>query len=292
MKREERQQLQEAYRLIRAKRKAEARALLEKALTANPRLVDGYWLYAMAASRADEARQALEIALELDPGHERARGALARLNARYPSAPSSERPAPPGETPPAPQSGVVPLAPLEGAPERGEGAADDEPPDELFPDEGEKPASAADIKLVAAKRRMSLPVVPLMAVGVGVVVLAAVVVVVLTTVQIGPCQPAAWLAAYDALMARWSGPAASLASANPDATIGQLEQLRDEVYALGGTPCMWPARDKTVALLDQLIDAVRKAADGDLQGAEAALERVARLEREREQELHLLRAMR
>ncbi len=191
MEPEARQQLRKAYQLVKAKRKAEARAILEEALTANPRLVDAYYVYSLAAATPDEAREALRIALEINPAHARAQRALARLNARYPTRAHPPEPAIPVRTP---SGGIAPLGTSDAAAPTPTPAAldDDEPPDTLFSladdvaaEDEDKPASAADIKLTAAGRAMNLPVKSLMIIGVSVVVLATVVLIVLVTLTAG-----------------------------------------------------------------------------------------------------------
>ncbi len=80
--------LEQAYQSIQHERFDEARALLQPILhdTSDP---DAWWLWANAVTEPAEARRALEVVLELEPGHDQARNFLARLDALYPVAPES-----------------------------------------------------------------------------------------------------------------------------------------------------------------------------------------------------------
>lgn len=183
-----RQQLRQAYDLIKARRKAEARAVLEEVLTANPRLTDGYYLYSLAVSTPAEAREALEIALEINPEHARSRRALEQLDRRYPlpTRELSRAAAPAVGSAIAPLDASVAVAPLRAqafAPQDDDG--DDEPPDALFSPAGDSdeeeeagPPSAAHIGLTIAGRSMNLPVGPLVAIGIGVVLIVMAVMII------------------------------------------------------------------------------------------------------------------
>ncbi|MCZ7546619.1 MAG: hypothetical protein M5R40_25235 [Anaerolineae bacterium] len=165
---EDRQQLQHAYQLVKARRKAEARAALEAILTANPRLVEGYYLYAQVASDPGEAREALEIALEIDPGYARAQRALERLSARYPARAGA-------------LAGAPAIVPLDDPPNVYVSLADADRAG-VEADDEDRPVSASDIALKPAKGRMDLPVKSLMAIGVGMVLLVTAVFVIVLSV--------------------------------------------------------------------------------------------------------------
>jgi hypothetical protein len=80
-----RQQLQQAYELIRSGRKAEAEALLLPILKANEDDANAWWLMANAVSSPDDIREALQNVLRLRPGDAKAQQMLDSLNARTPA---------------------------------------------------------------------------------------------------------------------------------------------------------------------------------------------------------------
>ncbi len=80
-----RQQLQQAYDLIKANRKSEAQALLMPILKADEDNANAWWLLANALSDPAEIREALEYVLRLRPGDAKAQKMLNDLNARSPA---------------------------------------------------------------------------------------------------------------------------------------------------------------------------------------------------------------
>ena len=77
-----RRQLQKAHKLIQAKRKSEARDVLVEILQEDETVIDAYWLWSLAAESADEAVEALEEVLRLDPQHSRAKKRIVQIKAR------------------------------------------------------------------------------------------------------------------------------------------------------------------------------------------------------------------
>jgi hypothetical protein len=253
-----REQLQQAYQLIKARRKAEAKEILIEVLTANPSLVDGYWLWSLAAETPDEAREALQEILSIDPSHERARNALERLNQRYPP----RRPEPPPAEP--------------------EVDDDELPDDDLFTplstpvlseaedeEEEDKPLSAAQIGLTSAKGAgSSIPVGPLMLIGVALVLVVMAVLIVLDSTQIGACNAQEWLDGYNALMNErgnaLSNSAGSSLTMSPELIDGYIDALKgfkSDIKGLGSRPCVRGARDNAVKIFDIIIDIFEKAKD-------------------------------
>jgi hypothetical protein len=80
-----RQQLQRAYELIRAGKKAEAEAILLPILKADEDNANAWWLLANALNTPTEIREALENVLRLRPGDAKAQKMLDDLNARFPT---------------------------------------------------------------------------------------------------------------------------------------------------------------------------------------------------------------
>jgi hypothetical protein len=80
-----RQQLQQAYDLIRTNRKSEAQALLMPILKADEDNANAWWLLANALTDPAEIREALENVLRLRPGDAKAQKMLSDLNARSPA---------------------------------------------------------------------------------------------------------------------------------------------------------------------------------------------------------------
>ncbi|GAB4440457.1 MAG: hypothetical protein Kow00120_08620 [Anaerolineae bacterium] len=79
-----RQREYEATRLIQEERFDEAVEILEDVLRQDMDNVNAWWLIANAVDAPDEAREALNKVLELNPNHAKARQMLDRLNALYP----------------------------------------------------------------------------------------------------------------------------------------------------------------------------------------------------------------
>jgi hypothetical protein len=80
-----RQQLQQAYDLIKANRKSEAQALLMPILKADEDNANAWWLLANALADPAEIREALENVLRLRPGDTKAQKMLNDLAARNPA---------------------------------------------------------------------------------------------------------------------------------------------------------------------------------------------------------------
>jgi len=80
-----RRQLQQAYEMIRANRKADAQAILMPILKADEDNANAWWLLANALTDPAEIREALENVLRLRPTDSKARQMLDNLNARSPA---------------------------------------------------------------------------------------------------------------------------------------------------------------------------------------------------------------
>lgn len=76
--------LERAYRLIQEERLDDALGILRPFLDKDPNNAAGWWLYANAVSDPNQARQALETVLRLDPKHAEARELLDQLNEATP----------------------------------------------------------------------------------------------------------------------------------------------------------------------------------------------------------------
>lgn len=79
------QDLQRAYELIKAGKKAEAEALLLPILKADESNANAWWLLSNAVSGPGETREALEQVLRLRPGDAKAQKMLDDLNRRHPA---------------------------------------------------------------------------------------------------------------------------------------------------------------------------------------------------------------
>lgn len=95
----------EATRLIQEERFDEAVGILEEILRHDINNVNAWWLIANAVDAPDEAREALNMVLKLNPNHAKARQMLDRLNSLYPEAPGGA----PAE---APTATIEPTEPL------------------------------------------------------------------------------------------------------------------------------------------------------------------------------------
>jgi tetratricopeptide (TPR) repeat protein len=82
-----RQQLQQAYELIKGKQRQQALEILLPILQADENNVNAWWLLANAVTEPNDAREALENVLRLRPDHANARKMLDDLNRRYPPPP-------------------------------------------------------------------------------------------------------------------------------------------------------------------------------------------------------------
>jgi hypothetical protein len=80
-----RRQLQQAYDMIKANRKADAQAVLMPILKADEDNANAWWLLANALTDPAEIREALENVLRLRPGDSKAQQMLDNLNARSPA---------------------------------------------------------------------------------------------------------------------------------------------------------------------------------------------------------------
>jgi cytoskeletal protein RodZ len=87
-----RSQLQQAYRLIQQEELDKAFAILKPIVASQPNNADAWWLMANAVSEPEDARDALQNVLRLNPSNTQARELLDQLNEQFPelaSAPSS-----------------------------------------------------------------------------------------------------------------------------------------------------------------------------------------------------------
>ncbi len=84
------QKIQKATRLINDEDFDAAIVLLEEVLRADRENVKAWWLMANAVDAPDEAREALEIVLELDPDHKNAQAMLDQLDQMHPAEAPSE----------------------------------------------------------------------------------------------------------------------------------------------------------------------------------------------------------
>ncbi len=75
--------LEQAYDLIQQERLEEAIAILQPILLSEPTNADAWWLWANAVEEPDDARQALQKVLELNPDHAQARQLLEQLDQLY-----------------------------------------------------------------------------------------------------------------------------------------------------------------------------------------------------------------
>ncbi len=75
-----RSQLEAAYRLIQDERLDEANKILHPILAKDRNNADAWWLLANAVTEPDDAREALDNVLRLDPKHTQARDLLAKLD--------------------------------------------------------------------------------------------------------------------------------------------------------------------------------------------------------------------
>jgi|GEM_PF-1042700 len=83
--------LQRAYELVEAGQPAEARAILEPLLEAEPRNADAWWIYSYAVEDPDTARNALKNVLSIDPDYPDAAALLSDLNAQLPEPAEGEQ---------------------------------------------------------------------------------------------------------------------------------------------------------------------------------------------------------
>jgi hypothetical protein len=83
--------LQRAYELVEAGQPAEARAILEPLLEAEPRNADAWWIYSYAVEDPATARNALKNVLSIDPDYPDATALLADLNAQLPEPAEGEQ---------------------------------------------------------------------------------------------------------------------------------------------------------------------------------------------------------
>jgi len=87
-----RSQLQQAYRLIQQEELDKAIAILKPIVASQPNNADAWWLMANAVSEPEDARNALQNVLRLNPSNTQAKELLDQLNEQFPelaSAPSS-----------------------------------------------------------------------------------------------------------------------------------------------------------------------------------------------------------
>jgi hypothetical protein len=80
-----RNQLEQAYRLIQQEELDKAIVILRPVVSAQPNNLDAWWLMANAVSEPDDAREALNNVLRIDPNHRQARELLNELNAQFPA---------------------------------------------------------------------------------------------------------------------------------------------------------------------------------------------------------------
>ncbi len=73
-------QLQKAYNLIKAKKKAEANKLLLSILKAEQNNAVAWWLLAHTINNTAKQRQALEQVIRIQPNHQAAQAKLDKLN--------------------------------------------------------------------------------------------------------------------------------------------------------------------------------------------------------------------
>lgn len=78
------QQLQQAYDLIKAGKKAQAVKILASIVTIDEDNPNAWWLMANASELPEDIREALEHVLRLKPNDIKAQNMLSRLNERYP----------------------------------------------------------------------------------------------------------------------------------------------------------------------------------------------------------------
>jgi hypothetical protein len=78
------QQLQQAYELIKAGRKAEAVKILTPIVTFDEDNANAWWLMANASDLPEDIREALEHVLRLKPDNDKAQYMLEQLNIKYP----------------------------------------------------------------------------------------------------------------------------------------------------------------------------------------------------------------
>lgn len=78
------QQLREAYNLIKAKQRQQAIEVLLPVLQDDEDNADAWWLLANCLTDPNDAREALDNVLRLQPEHEKAQKMLSAIDARYP----------------------------------------------------------------------------------------------------------------------------------------------------------------------------------------------------------------
>lgn len=81
------QQLQQAYELIKVRKKSEAVDLLVPILKTDEDNANAWWLMANALDTPDDIREALENVIRLRPENDKAREMLNKLNERFPPKP-------------------------------------------------------------------------------------------------------------------------------------------------------------------------------------------------------------
>src|SRR5260370_13669220 len=79
-----RSQLEQAYRLIQQDNLDQAIAILKPITTAQPNNADAWWLMANAVTEPEQAHNALQHVLQVNPGHSEARDLLNKLEAEFP----------------------------------------------------------------------------------------------------------------------------------------------------------------------------------------------------------------
>lgn len=92
------QQLQQAYQLIKAGRKDDAVQVLTPILRADSTNANAWWLMANAVENPEHQRKSLQKLLQLRPGDEKALKMLSRLEPGTPAAPPPRAPEPPQQT--------------------------------------------------------------------------------------------------------------------------------------------------------------------------------------------------
>lgn len=92
--------LARAYELVEAGQYADARAILDPILAAEPNNADAWWVYAHSVTTAEDGRAALENVVRIDPRYPGASELLAQARSLAPAAPdASNIPAPPVSIP-------------------------------------------------------------------------------------------------------------------------------------------------------------------------------------------------
>src|SRR5260370_34030295 len=79
-----RSQLEQAYRLIQQDNLDQAIAILKPITTAQPNNADAWWLMANAVTEPEQAHNALQHVLQINPGHSQARDLLNKLESEFP----------------------------------------------------------------------------------------------------------------------------------------------------------------------------------------------------------------